>query len=271
MQRAPIIHLDWPRVSRHCTDRYTCLDRTCVLSGRSARRSVRGTSAVATAAVASLSSRSIVEVSTVHLRQRARHWRAPYVGTRTAITIPTASASSVPSTQRIRRVRSRAERCRGRECLVVRCDRRLRWTRLISSTTWSNGRFGSWGVCFIGGPISERDRERAVRPMILGSQPDTGANLRGLCLLRLPSLPVLLDLALCDVFVLCADHSEDRRRRVLATGHGAELTRRLLPGSLRDGRRGRILGWATGAAASFTAECMKNSRAGAPGGLGFDE
>ena len=126
---------------------------------------------MATAAVAGLSSRSIVEVSIVYLRQQARHWRAAYVGTRTAITIPTASASSVPSTQRIRRVRSRAERCRGRECLVVRCDRRLRWTRLISSTTWSNGRFGSWGVCFIGGPISERDRERAVRPRFLGHNP----------------------------------------------------------------------------------------------------
>jgi hypothetical protein len=59
-----------------------------------------------------------------------------------------------------------------------------------------------------------------------------------LLLAGLPSLAqgsVFLDLGLGHVLVLCADHTEDRRRYARATGHWAEL----LGTALDRGRNGR--------------------------------
>src|SRR3569623_569163 len=67
---------------------------------------------------------------------------------------------------------------------------------------------------------------RGVLRSLRGSA--TTARRLGLGLIGLALGPVLLDQGLRDVAMLATNHPEDRRRPVLATGHGTVLNRRLL-------------------------------------------
>src|SRR5450432_42627 len=96
--------------------------------------------------------------------------------------------------------------------------------------------------------------------------------LLGFQLLRAAGFAVLLDLGLGEVLVLGADHPEDGRRRVLATGNGAELLGPLLPLlAADDGDCGAGGLWGPASAAGADAEGAFDGVARAVEGLALHQ